>query len=96
MLFDSPTFYNSYSNTFCCANFCTLMKIISKSGFDVPEAAQKLYVRLFSRRLAWLPLSKISYPEISDDIGSLLGALVDARLIISGLYVQHASFVGEY
>ena len=41
-------------------------------------------MRLFSRKLAWLPMAKINYPEISDDIEGLINTLVDASLLIAG------------
>ena len=50
----------------------------------ISEAPQKLYVRLFSRKLAWLPMAKINYPEISDDIEGLINTLVDASLLKAG------------
>lgn len=52
---------------------------------NISEAEQKLYVRLFSRKLAWLSVSKLSYPEISDNIPDLVDTLTAAELVQSGM-----------
>ncbi|KAL4232527.1 Fanconi-associated nuclease 1 [Mactra antiquata] len=52
--------------------------------YNLEEASQKLYVRLFSRKLKWLPVTKVIYPEISDDIPYLLDDLIAAGLLLSG------------
>lgn len=49
------------------------------------EEAQKLYVRLFSRKLAWLPASRIRYPEIAADLTTCFAELVTAELLDSGI-----------
>ena len=53
------------------------------------EASQKLYVRLFSRKLKWLPMSKVNYPEISDNIPELVDGLVESDLLLSGKYFEN-------
>ncbi|CAH1253075.1 FAN1 [Branchiostoma lanceolatum] len=40
------------------------------------EAAQKLYVRLFQRKLAWHRQGKLQYPEIAEDLGPVCQVLV--------------------
>jgi len=50
----------------------------------VAENAQKLYVRLFSRKLAWLPLTKIKYSEIGEDLEPFVGELGDGGLVSCG------------
>ena len=55
------------------------------AGCAASEASQKLYVRLFSRKLAWLSTSKIKYPEIAEDLASCLEELVNAGLLSSGM-----------
>ncbi|XP_033750613.1 fanconi-associated nuclease 1-like [Pecten maximus] len=45
------------------------------------ESAQKLYIRLFSRKLAWLPASRIKYPEIEDDLIPVLEELAQRHLV---------------
>ncbi|XP_071115820.1 fanconi-associated nuclease 1-like [Haliotis cracherodii] len=47
------------------------------------ESGQKLYVRLFSRKLSWLPVGKISYPEIGNDLTDVLQELVDAGMAMT-------------
>ena len=47
--------------------------------------SKKLYVRLFSRKLAWLPLLKLKYPEIADDLSDVLQELTDVDLTVSGI-----------
>ncbi|KAL3865763.1 hypothetical protein ACJMK2_043119 [Sinanodonta woodiana] len=50
---------------------------------NLTESSQKLYVRLFSRKLAWLQLSKLNYPEIADEFVDQVQELVAARLLLS-------------
>ncbi|KAK3608371.1 hypothetical protein CHS0354_030833 [Potamilus streckersoni] len=50
---------------------------------NLTESSQKLYVRLFSRKLAWLQLSKLNYPEIANDFIDQVEELIAARLLIS-------------
>ena len=52
------------------------------------EASQKLYVRLFSRKLAWLSMAKIKYSEIADDLTGCLNDLVQAGLLSSGKFMM--------
>jgi len=52
--------------------------------FLTTEPSQKLYIRLFSRKLSWLPMSKINYPEISDNIEQLVDELTEADMLVSG------------
>ncbi|XP_069137446.1 fanconi-associated nuclease 1-like [Argopecten irradians] len=47
------------------------------------ESAQKLYIRLFSRKLAWLPVSRIKYPEIEDDLTPVVAELAQHHLIMT-------------
>ncbi|NXO47374.1 FAN1 nuclease, partial [Aramus guarauna] len=42
---------------------------------------QKLYVRLFQRKLNWLKVNKIEYGEISTDLSSILEELAEARFL---------------
>ncbi|KAJ8029230.1 Fanconi-associated nuclease 1 [Holothuria leucospilota] len=35
---------------------------------ELSDKAQQLYIRIFQRKLAWLRVSKIQYPKISDDL----------------------------
>ncbi|XP_021345966.1 fanconi-associated nuclease 1-like isoform X2 [Mizuhopecten yessoensis] len=45
------------------------------------ESAQKLYIRLFSRKLTWLPLTRIKYPEIEDDLTPVVTELAQHQLV---------------
>ncbi|XP_046545713.1 fanconi-associated nuclease 1-like [Haliotis rubra] len=54
-----------------------------KTFNTLSESGQKLYVRLFSRKLSWLPVGKISYPEIGNDLTTVLQELVDAGMAMS-------------
>ncbi|XP_005094132.1 fanconi-associated nuclease 1 [Aplysia californica] len=47
------------------------------------EAAKKLYIRMFSRKLNWIPLSKLKYPEIAEDLTSSLKELAAVKFIDS-------------
>ncbi|KAJ8304145.1 hypothetical protein KUTeg_017728 [Tegillarca granosa] len=54
------------------------MKYIT--GFSqLSESAQKLYVRIFSRKWAWLPVTKIKYPEIDEDITTVVEELAQSN-----------------
>ncbi|XP_033823792.1 fanconi-associated nuclease 1 [Periophthalmus magnuspinnatus] len=44
---------------------------------------QKLYVRLFQRKLKWLQVSKLDYDEISSDLASVTQELVQQRFLHS-------------
>ncbi|GFS12920.1 fanconi-associated nuclease 1-like [Elysia marginata] len=44
---------------------------------SLSDSAKKIYIRLFSRRLQWIPLTKMNYPEISKDLKPYLDELVD-------------------
>ncbi|XP_060082746.1 fanconi-associated nuclease 1-like [Ylistrum balloti] len=56
------------------------MKFIGKFQ-TCSESAQKLYIRLFSRKLAWLPISRIKYPEIDDDLTPVMMQLAKHHLV---------------
>lgn len=45
---------------------------------------QKLYVRLFQRKLKWLQVSKVDYEEIDSDLGPVAQELVQAGFLQSG------------
>ncbi|XP_048812367.1 fanconi-associated nuclease 1 [Lagopus muta] len=42
---------------------------------------QKLYVRLFQRKLNWLKVNKIEYEEIAKDLSPIIEELVEARFL---------------
>lgn len=46
--------------------------------------AQKLYVRLFQRKLKWLQVSKLGYEEICRDLQPVVQELVDGGFLQSG------------
>ncbi|XP_052242261.1 fanconi-associated nuclease 1-like isoform X2 [Dreissena polymorpha] len=60
---------------------------------SLDEASQKLYVRLFSRKLAWLPVSRLAYPEISSELGLLVQRLQEAGLLMSGDHLTDLGLV---
>ncbi len=45
---------------------------------------QKLYVRLFQRKLKWLQVNKLDYEEISSDLGPVAQELVQGGFLQSG------------
>lgn len=50
-----------------------------------PQAmGQKLYVRLFQRKLKWLQVNKLDYEEICSDLGPVAQELVQAGFLQSG------------
>ncbi|KAJ7397432.1 fanconi-associated nuclease 1 [Pitangus sulphuratus] len=56
------------------------MNIISKF-YKLSAAGQKLYVRLFQRKLNWLKVNKIEYGEISGDLSPVIEELAEARFL---------------
>jgi hypothetical protein len=42
---------------------------------------QKLYVRLFQRKLKWLQVNRLDYEEISKDLGPVAQELVDCGFL---------------
>ncbi|KAJ8002558.1 hypothetical protein DPEC_G00160150 [Dallia pectoralis] len=52
-----------------------LAAIHAFKGLSVP--GQKLYVRLFQRKLKWLQVNKLVYPEISPELGPVTQELVE-------------------
>ncbi|NXT50491.1 FAN1 nuclease, partial [Pluvianellus socialis] len=56
------------------------MTIISKFC-KLSVAGQKLYVRLFQRKLNWLKVNKIEYGEISMDLSPVIEELAEARFL---------------
>ena len=45
---------------------------------------QKLYVRLFQRKLKWLQVNKLGYAEISADLSPVVQELVDSSFLQTG------------
>uniref|UniRef100_A0A673ZD85 Fanconi-associated nuclease n=1 Tax=Salmo trutta TaxID=8032 RepID=A0A673ZD85_SALTR len=51
-------------------------------GFErLSVTGQKLYVRLFQRKLKWLQVNKLNYNEISTDLGPVAQELVDGGFL---------------
>ncbi|NXW12661.1 FAN1 nuclease, partial [Circaetus pectoralis] len=56
------------------------MNIITKFC-NLSVGGQKLYVRLFQRKLNWLKVNKIEYGEISTDLSPIIEELAEARFL---------------
>ncbi|KFO93490.1 Fanconi-associated nuclease 1, partial [Buceros rhinoceros silvestris] len=56
------------------------MSVISKFC-KLSVGGQKLYVRLFQRKLNWLKVNKIEYGEISMDLSPIIEELAEARFL---------------
>ncbi|OXB82066.1 UNVERIFIED_CONTAM: hypothetical protein H355_004149 [Colinus virginianus] len=56
------------------------MNIIAKFC-QLSVGGQKLYVRLFQRKLNWLKVNKIEYGEIAMDLSPIIEELVEARFL---------------
>ncbi|NXE17689.1 FAN1 nuclease, partial [Ardeotis kori] len=56
------------------------MNIITKFC-KLSVGGQKLYVRLFQRKLNWLKVNKIEYGEISTDLSPMIEELAEARFL---------------
>uniref|UniRef100_A0A803V0I6 Fanconi-associated nuclease n=1 Tax=Ficedula albicollis TaxID=59894 RepID=A0A803V0I6_FICAL len=56
------------------------LNIITKF-YKLSVGGQKLYVRLFQRKLNWLKVNKIEYEEISKDLSPIIEELAEARFL---------------
>nr|XP_021409931.1 fanconi-associated nuclease 1 [Lonchura striata domestica]XP_021409932.1 fanconi-associated nuclease 1 [Lonchura striata domestica] len=56
------------------------LTIITKF-YKLSAGGQKLYVRLFQRKLNWLKVNKIEYGEISVDLSPIIEELAEARFL---------------
>ncbi|KAM3663596.1 fanconi-associated nuclease 1 isoform 3-T5 [Ammospiza maritima maritima] len=56
------------------------LNIITKF-YKLSVGGQKLYVRLFQRKLNWLKVNKIEYGEISVDLSPIIEELTEARFL---------------
>ncbi|NXM36853.1 FAN1 nuclease, partial [Oxyruncus cristatus] len=56
------------------------MNIITKF-YKLSVGGQKLYVRLFQRKLNWLKVNKIEYGEIAVDLSPMIEELAEARFL---------------
>ncbi|RMB94455.1 hypothetical protein DUI87_29266 [Hirundo rustica rustica] len=56
------------------------LNIITKF-YKLSVGGQKLYVRLFQRKLNWLKVNKIEYGEISEDLSPIIEELAEARFL---------------
>ncbi|XP_053933204.1 fanconi-associated nuclease 1 [Cuculus canorus] len=56
------------------------MNVIAKFC-ELSVGGQKLYVRLFQRKLNWLKVNKIEYGEISTDLSPVIEELAEARFL---------------
>lgn len=52
--------------------------------FSLKVMGQKLYVRLFQRKLKWLQVNKLDYEEICSDLGPVAQELVQGGFLQSG------------
>ncbi|NWT86010.1 FAN1 nuclease, partial [Lanius ludovicianus] len=55
--------------------------IIITKFYKLSVGGQKLYVRLFQRKLSWLKVNKIEYEEISVDLSPIIEELAEARFL---------------
>ncbi|KAH9513349.1 Fanconi-associated nuclease 1 [Bulinus truncatus] len=58
------------------------MTVIS-SYQTLTDSAKKLFIRMFSRKPNWIPVSKLNYPEIADDLTPFLEELQKTGFIDS-------------
>ncbi|XP_007424596.1 fanconi-associated nuclease 1 isoform X1 [Python bivittatus] len=57
--------------------------------YKLSASGQKLYVRLFQRKLAWIKTDKIEYAKISSDLSPVIQELVGAGLLQSEAELQN-------
>ncbi|XP_070618283.1 fanconi-associated nuclease 1 [Erythrolamprus reginae] len=56
--------------------------------YKLSASGQKLYVRLFQRKLAWIKTNKIEYAEISSDLSPVIEELVEGGFLHSETDLQ--------
>ncbi|XP_054858094.1 fanconi-associated nuclease 1 [Eublepharis macularius] len=61
--------------------------------YELSANGQKLYVRLFQRKLSWIKMSKIKYAEIGDDLLPYVEELIGTGFLESDLDLQDLSEV---
>ncbi|ELT97530.1 hypothetical protein CAPTEDRAFT_224412 [Capitella teleta] len=76
LIIDSIVSEEFYRHLFNADDLCSIEKFNSLS-----EDAQKLYVRLFQRKLMWHRKAKIVYPQIAEDLSESLENLVKEKLL---------------
>lgn len=52
---------------------------------ETSAGGQKLYVRLFQRKLSWIKTSKLKYTEIGDDLFPYIEELIGTEFLESGI-----------
>ncbi|XP_032088351.1 fanconi-associated nuclease 1-like [Thamnophis elegans] len=57
--------------------------------YKLSAGGQKLYVRLFQRKLAWIKTNKIEYEEISSELSPVIRELVEAGFLQSEAELQN-------
>lgn len=50
----------------------------------IAASGQKLYVRLFQRKLTWIKMSKLEYEEIASDLTPVVEELKDSGFLQTG------------
>lgn len=58
--------------------FAVFLNFLAASG-------QKLYVRLFQRKLAWIKMNKLEYEEIASDLMPVVEELKDSGFLQTGM-----------
>uniref|UniRef100_A0A8C5M5R4 Fanconi-associated nuclease n=1 Tax=Leptobrachium leishanense TaxID=445787 RepID=A0A8C5M5R4_9ANUR len=61
---------------------------ILTSFYQLTAGSQKLYVRLFQRKLCWIKVNKIEYTEIGSDLGPFIDQLVQGNFLQSESELQ--------
>lgn len=69
-------------------------EIITKF-YRLSASGQKLYVRLFQRKLAWIKMSKLEYEEIASDLTPVVEELKDSGFLETESELQELSDVLE-
>ncbi|XP_012826313.1 fanconi-associated nuclease 1 isoform X2 [Xenopus tropicalis] len=64
---------------------------ILRTFYELSGGGQKLYVRLFQRKLNWLKINKIEYPEIASDLVPFIEELVRNGFLQSDSELQELS-----
>ncbi|XP_006903001.1 PREDICTED: fanconi-associated nuclease 1-like [Elephantulus edwardii] len=70
-------------------------KEIVKKFYQLSESGQKLYVRLFQRKLNWIKISKLEYEEIASDLTPIIEELKKAGFVQTESELQELSEVLE-
>ncbi|XP_014678400.1 PREDICTED: fanconi-associated nuclease 1-like [Priapulus caudatus] len=68
---------------------------VVENFFQLSDAAKQLYVRLFQRKHCWLPVSRLRYPLIAEDLCPVVDELASSGFLLTGDHLKDVRMVLE-